>query len=206
MPVTAGKTEKDISQRKQYAKGGLGRRYWDLRDRAALQYLRGESMLDAGCGEGITLEKIMTTFPQARVEGLDSDPENIAICRTHNLPAVQGSLYNLPYPNEDFDSCLLMEVIEHLDDPQKAIKELARVMRPKGRLVIVFPKDKAMLMARIACLRFREAMFDPGHVRQWNIRDVSKLLSECALTMETARHLPCPFPFSLHGLVVGRKT
>ena len=106
MPVTAGKTEKDISQRKQYAKGGLGRRYWDLRDRAALQYLRGESMLDAGCGEGITLEKIMTTFPQARVEGLDSDPENIAICRTHNLPAVQGSLYNLPYPNEDFDSCL----------------------------------------------------------------------------------------------------
>ena len=36
MPVTAGQRQTDVSQREQYAKGGLGRAYWDFRDRAAL--------------------------------------------------------------------------------------------------------------------------------------------------------------------------
>lgn len=54
MPVTGGQRAIEASQRLQYEKGGIGKRYWDLRDEAAIDLLRGRRFLDAGCGEGIT--------------------------------------------------------------------------------------------------------------------------------------------------------
>ena len=91
MPVDTGLNKEGmIYQRAQYAKGGLGVRHWDYRDRVALSYVRGNDILDAGCGEGITLEKLVTLFPKSRVVGIDTEPENLDICREHRLPGRPG--------------------------------------------------------------------------------------------------------------------
>lgn len=205
MPVTAGTRKKEISQRAQYALGGIGRRYWDYRDRIALRYVLGPRMLDTGCGEGITLEKLVDRFPEAEVQGIDVDFTNVEICRKHGLPAKQGDIYDLPFGESEFDTCICMEVIEHLERPERAVAEMARVTRTGGRLVIVYPIDWAMWMARIMCLRFREARFDPGHVRQWNRRDVEHLLKESGYHPVAFRGIPLPLPFMLHGVIVGAK-
>lgn len=205
MPVTAGKREKDMSQRHQYAKGGVGRYYWNVRDRAALEYLIGSRILDAGCGEGLTIEKIIARFPGGYVQGIDIDPMNVAICREHGLPVNQASIYNLPFPDKSFDSCILLEVIEHLENADRAVAELARVTRLGGRVIIVYPNDMMMYFARIACLKFREARFDPGHVCQWNARDIGRLMSAHGLRRLAFRRLPFFWPFMLHGLIVGER-
>ena len=86
-----------------------------------------------------------------------------------------------------------MEVIEHLDYPETAIQEINRVLIPNGRLVVVFPNDRIFKIARLLFLRFREAAYDPGHVRQWTPQDMRNLLNEQDFTLAFYRNIPFYF-------------
>ena len=195
-----------IYQREQYAKGGFGVRYWDYRDRSAFRYIFGQDILDAGCGEGITLEKMTKLFPDRRVVGIDTEPENIEICLRHQLPVQEGSLYAIPFADASFDTVLFSEVIEHLDMPEKALFEIYRVLRPGGRVIIIFPNDRTFMLARLAMGMVREAFYDPGHVRQWTPRQIRKSLSAIGFMPFAAHSVPflC-WPVCLHHVVVARK-
>jgi SAM-dependent methyltransferase len=208
MPVTPSQPHQtQILQRAQYAKGGWGRRYWDFRDRAILDCLT-PAILDLGCGEGLTLEKIRARFPSAHLRGLDVLPENIAICRQFNLPVEAGDVYDLNrVADASQDAVLFIEVIEHLDRPERALSEIHRILKPGGKLVVVFPNDRIFKWARCATGRFKEAAFDPGHVRQWTPSALRKTLSAQGFNVIQARALPFGFwPISLHGLACARKS
>ena len=128
MPVNAYSDDNDaLLQREQYAKGGLGTKYWDYRDRRALHYIKDDRILDLGCGEGITLEKLISMGSGSHIVGLDIDPENIEICRAHSLPVLAGSVFDLPFSSDSLDTVVFSEVIEHLEDPESAIAEIHRV-------------------------------------------------------------------------------
>lgn len=207
MPVDTGLNKEGmIFQREQYAKGGLGVRYWDFRDRVAFRHVTGNDILDAGCGEGVTLEKLVKLFPQARVIGLDAEPENLEICRKHGLPVQGGSLYELPFADASFDTVLFAEVIEHLEAPEKALEEIFRVLRPGGRVIIIFPNDRTFLLARLAMGMVREAFYNPGHVRQWTPRQIRRSLKSLGFTPIAAHSLPffC-WPVSLHHIAIAEK-
>jgi ubiquinone/menaquinone biosynthesis C-methylase UbiE len=207
MPVDTGLNKEGmIYQREQYAKGGLGVRYWDYRDRIAFRNVTGSDILDAGCGEGITLEKLVKLFPEAHVVGIDTEPENLEICRKHGLPVQEGSLYELPFGDASFDTVLFSEVIEHLDMPERALTEIFRVLRPGGTVIIIFPNDRAFMLARLAMGMVREAFYDPGHVRQWTPRQIRKSLRSIGLKPVAARSIPflC-WPVCLHHVVAARK-
>jgi len=209
MPVTKSKQRQEtIYQRDQYAKGGIGRWHWDQRDRLALSFIRASdrSLVDIGCGEGITLEKMHRLFPDRKVLGIDILFENIDICRHQDCNARQGDVYDLPLSSASVDFVLLMEVIEHLEHPKAAIQEVQRVLRPNGRVVVVFPNDMIFKIARILFFRFREAAYDPGHVRQWTPHDMCNLLSRNNFT--SAHSLNIPFYFwsvSLHCIMMAEK-
>jgi SAM-dependent methyltransferase len=114
----------------------------------------GGVCLNAGCGEGL-YSSLLESLPgvtcienvdiatSSRVAALHPDPRNRFI---------QGSLTNLPYPDRTFDSCLCSEVIEHIPNHERAVEELARVLRPGGLLLTSVPQTPAP--------------YDPAHVRQ----------------------------------------
>ncbi len=209
MPVTKfDQQQETIYQREQYAKGGIGRWHWDKRDQSALNLVRPTDLtiVDIGCGEGITLEKIHRLFPDRKVLGIDILPENVDICRRQGYNVKQGDVYNLPLPSESVDFVLLMEVIEHLEDSEIAIKEIHRVLVSGGRLVIVFPNDRVFKIARILTLRFQEATYDPGHVRQWKPHDMRNLLNIQGFTSVFSRNIPFYlWPISLHCIIAADK-
>ena len=110
MPVTElNQQQETIYQRAQYAKGGIGRWHWDKRDQTALNLVRptDQTIVDIGCGEGITLEKIHRLFPERKVVGIDTLPENVDICNRHGCRAVQGDVNNLPFLSKSVDFVLL---------------------------------------------------------------------------------------------------
>jgi len=209
MPVAESNQQQEtIYQRDQYAKGGIGRWHWDKRDQLALNLIRSSdrTIVDIGCGEGVTLEKIHRRFPERSVMGMDTLPENIDICKRHGCNALQGDVYHLPFSPTSVNVVLFMEVIEHLEHPETAIQEIRRVLEPNGRLVMVFPNDRIFKIARILTLRFREAAYDPGHIRQWTPDDMHHLLNRHGFTTVFCRNIPFfLWPISLHCIMAAEK-
>lgn len=209
MPVNEKKTvEGQIFQRAQYAKGGVGRRYWDYRDHIALSMLASSDqiIIDIGCGEGITLEKMIKRFPDSQVFGVDCMPENVDICRQYGLPVRKGNVYALDFESDSIDAVLFMEVIEHLQFPEKALCEICRILKPGGQLVVVFPNDTLFKLARLLTLKFRETFYNAGHLKQWSPQEIRRCLKDRGFSVVRTRLIPFfLWPLSLHGIISALK-
>lgn len=196
-----------LRQRDQYQKGGVGRWYWDQRDRRTLSYIGDEEIiLDVGCGEGITLERLLHRFPDRKIMGIDYAPENVSVCEQRHLPARLGNAYALEFEDASVDCCLFMEVIEHLQDPRKALGEIHRVLKNRGLLLLLFPNDLLFKGARLAFLKFKEAFAPSGHVKQWTPGKMRTALESAGFEIQVVQCLPFQYwLLSLHCLVVARK-
>lgn len=99
--------------------------------------LRGQAILDVGCGIGTYVRKFREFSDD--VHGVDVDPERVARA-SETLPNIQVAPgERLPYPDGRFDVVFLHEVIEHVDDDRQTIGESLRVLKPGGRVVIFAP-------------------------------------------------------------------
>lgn len=100
----------------------------------------GLVLADLGCGTG---EALLTLAPLAkRVIGVDREPAmlDIAAERTADCPNVelrQGGLEQLPLRDGEVDAALCMLVLHHVEPLERAIAELARICKPRGRIVIL---------------------------------------------------------------------
>lgn len=106
-------------------------------DAAIRRYLRpGIAVLDAGAGRGIMYPYDYKEVA-ARMAGADTDP---AIAGNANLTdAAVADLGHLPYEDGVFDLVFSKYVFEHLDRPLAVLRELRRVMKPGGHLLIHTP-------------------------------------------------------------------
>src|SRR4029079_5964860 len=94
-------------------------------------------ILDVGCGTGANL-KILATHGQA--EGVDISQQAVDFCRERGLESVKlGAAEDLPYENDSFDLVTALDVVEHLDDDVAGLREMRRVLRRDGRLLLFVP-------------------------------------------------------------------
>jgi ubiquinone biosynthesis O-methyltransferase len=102
--------------------------------------LKGARVLDAGCGDG-KLACVMASRG-AEVTGIDSDPAMLAAARSRAEKAriearfLEGRIERLPVPDASFDAVMAITVLCFVPDAAAALREMARVLRPGGRLVI----------------------------------------------------------------------
>ena len=95
------------------------------------------SILDVGCGTGANL-KMLAAF--GKTEGVDISPQAVEFCRQRGLDSVKlGAAEQLPYGNGSFDLVTSLDVVEHLDDDVAGLREMRRVLRPDGRLLVFVP-------------------------------------------------------------------
>ena len=97
----------------------------------------GASVLDAGCGSGRTLEELA---PYGEVYGIELDPGAADVARARGRGEVQiGRLEELPWEDGRFDLITCLDVIEHTPDDRVTLRELRRVCRPGGFLLVTVP-------------------------------------------------------------------
>ncbi len=111
-------------------------RAWRRSTRAALQLQPGERVLDLGAGTGVSTEELARSG--AYVVGLDISLGMLAVGRRARpkVPLVAGDALNLPFADATFDAVTTSFVIRNVANTPAALRELARVTKPGGRLVI----------------------------------------------------------------------
>ncbi|HEY4424868.1 MAG TPA: methyltransferase domain-containing protein [Pyrinomonadaceae bacterium] len=98
---------------------------------------RRPRILDVGCGTGANL-LMLSKFGDA--EGVDVSEDALAFCRERGLENVKlGAAEQLPYDDGTFDLVTALDVVEHLDDDLAGLREMRRVLRPGGRVLLFVP-------------------------------------------------------------------
>lgn len=99
-------------------------------------------ILDAGCGSGSLLEGLSG---YGNVSGIEVDSELAQIARSRDHGEVRiGRIEQLPWESDHFDLTTCLDVIEHTPDDQPPLRELWRVARPGGWLVLTVPAYPAL--------------------------------------------------------------
>ena len=145
-----------ISRRKGIAKLMLRiTRY--LRAVNAERYIEaGERLLDIGCGDGYFLSR--------------------SICNeSYGLDKKMGDEVKdfLDFPDGYFDYVTLLAVIEHITDPELLIKEIHRVLKPEGRLIITTPKKQGEFLIRLYAKNI-----DEEHERYYDLEGIKELAED----------------------------
>ncbi|HUA75579.1 MAG TPA: class I SAM-dependent methyltransferase [Solirubrobacteraceae bacterium] len=99
------------------------------------------TVLDVGCSTGYLLEDLRASLPDARLIGVDLVPSGLRVAH-ENVPDAELLLADaceLPLADESVDAALSANLLEHVPDDERALREMARVLRPGARAVIVIP-------------------------------------------------------------------
>jgi SAM-dependent methyltransferase len=109
-----------------------------------LPHLRpGWDLLDVGCGPGTITADLATLVAPGRVVGLDAADDVLVLARTvvadqglSTVDFVSGDAYAMNFPDASFDVVHAHQVLQHLADPVRALRELRRVCRPGGIVAV----------------------------------------------------------------------
>ncbi len=93
-------------------------------------------ILDLGCGTGGVLAHL---DDYGEAYGIDPSPEAARFSHERGLAIALASGLNLPFADQTFDAVLALDVIEHVDDDVGLLREVQRVLRPGGILVVTVP-------------------------------------------------------------------
>ena len=104
----------------------------------------GESVLDIGCGGGVdSMVAATMAGPKGRIVGIDMSSEmverareNLSLTNLKNVSFEESSAEDLPFPDQDFDVVISSGVFNLIPDKLKALREVFRVMKPGGRLMM----------------------------------------------------------------------
>lgn len=102
-------------------------------------------ILEAGCGAGHVLEEIANKINPCNLTGLDPLPEWLKQAEKRlgdKAKLIHGFAENLPFQDKSFDYVICTEVLEHVIDPKAVLKELKRVVKKNGLVIISVPNEK----------------------------------------------------------------
>jgi SAM-dependent methyltransferase len=156
-------------------------------DLARLELRPGDTVLDAGCGEGRHCFGALESG--ARVVGLDIDPASLRSAagalryRGRELgrmgEMIRGDAFRLPFRDGAFDKVICSEVMEHVHDYRAAARELARVVKRNGRVAVTIPTA----ISEHLYLRLGDDYFESpgGHIRIFRPRELAEGLAAAGL-------------------------
>lgn len=127
--------------------------------------------VEIGCGEGFSTQRLREMLPsniKLQASEFVSQLVPKAQKRNPNVPIIEESIYETTYKDNTFDLVFLLEVLEHLDYPDKALAELARIIKPDGYLVLGVPREPLWCSLNIARGKYlRHFGNTPGHLNHW---------------------------------------
>lgn len=151
-------------------------------------------VLDVGCGVG-HLGRSLTAIGRSDVEliGTDFQPELLAEATSGYAGLIEADVHHLPLRDGTFAGAVASNSLHHFPDIDKAMKEIARVLRPGGVLVTYDPRYITPLELLKKRLRRNDSAFTEDH-KAFRIEEYRQVLSSSGLTVTDVR---CIDPFGI---------
>jgi 2-polyprenyl-3-methyl-5-hydroxy-6-metoxy-1,4-benzoquinol methylase len=134
----------------------------------------GAKVIDVGCGLGDVLAGLKGDYQRF---GMDYAQSNVrAATRRLGADAVirQGSIYEIPFESGGFDVALCLEVLEHIEDDARGVRDIARVLKPGGFLIAAVPYT----------YYWPEYMALMGHFRHYTRQSFTRLMNTNGLRVD----------------------
>lgn len=136
-------------------------------------------ILEVGCGGGAMSRAIKHYRHDLVVTGCDISRKALRMAKidSQGMKFYYGDVYSLSFKNNSFDAILAFDVIEHLDNPQKALRELHRVLKPGGILHFAIPYEGSFLNLEglLSIFKWNAKEIYCGHVNKFAIGDAEKI-------------------------------
>jgi 2-polyprenyl-3-methyl-5-hydroxy-6-metoxy-1,4-benzoquinol methylase len=141
-------------------------------------------MLDVGCGAGVFLSDARDAGWM--VSGVEINPKFPEFCRKDlGIENVKvGFVSSIPFPDASFDAVAMLDVLEHMYDPVKSVRQCARLLKPGGVLVVKSPNGSMQLRKermRKALGRGNGYVATIGHLNQFSPKTLSRAFREGGL-------------------------
>ncbi len=147
---------------------------------------RPRRVLEVGCGEGMVIRYLAERAPGVRFDGVELDGEALARARARcpDAALVQGDAYELPVRSRAYDLVLCLEVLEHLPEPGRALREVRRVSR--GGCLLSVPHEPFFRLGNVLRGKNLTRLGNPAdHIHHWGPRDFAGFCAQ-HVTVQTA--------------------
>ena len=159
-------------------------------------------ILDIGCGKGDDLRKVSFINGEKRVYGIDISFESLKIASrkiepARNFKILQARAETLPFKEDSFDIVISSEVIEHLNEPEKLIREIRRLLKRRGVFIVTTPSrfTYTRLIGKMIPSPFKKTLrkfvyhISPGkdenpHIREYSRRELKKMFQDNEFIVE----------------------
>ena len=147
------------------------------------QHLKNKKVLDIGCSDGLYLELFS---PESL--GIEQIPRLVDSAKERGLNVVKGNVVDglKELPDNSFDAVFYSHVMEHVDCPISTLREIHRVLRIDGSLILGLPIEKSFVRQL-----FSHDYFDGTHIYSFTVRNSKKLLEDTGFIVNSVvYHFP----------------
>ena len=165
---------------------------------------QNENVIDLGCGTGYYLFLLSNLPLKLHLNGFDFDENALAEARTSlsnkNIKFIAGDLHKMPFKDNLFDKAVASEVLEHVGNDVKVLKEIYRILKPNGVLVTSVPSIRYpffwdpmnWLLEHLFHTHIKSGFFSglwSGHLRLYYLQDLKKKFEKVGFKVEKAEEL-----------------
>lgn len=148
-------------------------------------------VVDVGCADGVFTKVIYDAVGARHITGIDVLPASIAWASTHwsNVPGMSftvGDAHELPFPDASADAVTCLEMLEHVFDPVRVLREIFRVLKPGGYAVLLVPADTPLFL----CIwelwqRWKGKIWNDTHIQSFRRGRLGRLAAEQGYAIDT---------------------
>lgn len=145
-------------------------------------------LLDIGCGNGRFLSNMQALGWNA--QGVEFSETGVQACRKSGLAVHHGTLESAAFASDSFDVVTARHLIEHLPDPSGFVREVARILKPGGTLLLETPNADSLGRAWLGPKWFANEV--PRHIFLFNEKNLELLLTRNGLQKQASRQSTTP--------------
>ena len=164
-------------------------------------------ILDVGCGDGFHLRLLQKYGKKSwQLEGIDLDKRAVQMAEKAGLKVHLGTIEDLDLPEDTYDFAFMIQTIEHVEKPDAILRAVKRILKPKGKLVIVTDNTDSIDFGL-----FKRSYWGGYHFpRHWNLfnrKSLTKLAEKVGFEVAdlATQVSPVNWVYSIHNALVDRR-